>query len=280
MELEKENALAVFEGKKIRKTWHKEEWFFSVIDVIWALTESNNPRRYWSDLKIKLTNEGAYELYDKIVQLKLVSSDRKKYETDCVNTESAFRLIQSIPSPKAEPFKLWLARVGYERVQEIENPELAQNRAKEYYELKGYPKPWIEKRLRGITVRQELTDEWKEREIKGNEFGILTDEIHSAAFDVNTKQHKKIKGLNAKNKNQNLRDHMNDLELIFSMLGEKVATEITKKENSQGMKKCKTSAKRGGTVAKKARIETEKELGKPVVSKENYLHLKEKKKLN
>ncbi|MBN2127304.1 MAG: Bro-N domain-containing protein [Candidatus Diapherotrites archaeon] len=216
------NALVVFEDKKIRRKLIEDEWFYSVIDVVEVLTESPTPRQYWG--KVKDREFIALELSPIWVQLKLPAEDGKLRETDCANTESMFRIIQSIPSPKAEPFKLWLARVGYERVQEIENPELAQNRAKEYYELKGYPQSWIEKRLRGIAVRQELTDEWKNREIKGNEFGILTNEISKASFGKTIEEYKEFKSL--KNKNQNLRDHMTDWELILTMVGETRKNEV------------------------------------------------------
>jgi DNA-damage-inducible protein D len=271
----KENALAVFEGKKIRKIWHNNEWWFSVVDIAGALTGTENPNRYWSDLKIKLNQEGS-QLYDFIVQLKLESSDGKKYETDCTNTKGAFRIIQSIPSPKAEPFKLWLAKTGYERIQEIENPEIAQNRAKGYYELKGYPKEWIDKRLRGIAIRQELTDEWKERGVKQeNDYAILTNEISKATFGKTIQEYKQYKGL--EKKNQNLRDHMNDLELIFTMLGEKSTTEITKTRDDKEFPQLKSSAKRGGEIARHAKKELESETKKSVTTKENYLHLTEKK---
>ncbi|MBU1199484.1 MAG: Bro-N domain-containing protein [Nanoarchaeota archaeon] len=269
-----DKALVVFEGKKIRRIWYDNEWWFSVIDIIEALTESKRARKYWSDLKVKLVEEG-FELSEKIGQLKLLSSDGKYYTTDCANTKNMFRIIQSIPSKKAEPFKLWLAKVGYERVQEIENPELAQKRMKELYRAKGYSDEWIEKRVRGIAVRQELTDEWKNRDVDENvEFGILTNEISKATFNKNIEEYKKFKSL----KKQNLRDHMNDLELIFTMLGETVTTEITKTEDSQGFKKCKKDAKRGGKVAGNARKDAEKEIGKPIVSKENYLSEPEKVK--
>src|SRR3989344_6061892 len=165
METKNNNKLAIFQGQKIRRMWHNEEWYFSVINVVEDLTESSIPKRYWSDLKIKLKEEGS-EVYDKIVQLKLESTDGKKYDTDCANTKNMLRIIQSIPSPKAEPFKQWLAQLGQERIQEIENPEIGQDRIKKYYELKGYPKEWIDKRLRGIAIRQELTDEWKKRDVK------------------------------------------------------------------------------------------------------------------
>ena len=242
--MEKASLLVVFQDKKIRRIQQNGEWFFSVVDVIEVLTDSSNPRRYWSDLKIKIKEEG-FELYEKIVQLKLVSSDGKRYETDCANTATLLRLIQSIPSPKAEPFKLWLAQVGYERIQEIENPELAQKRMKEIYKAKGYSDDWIEKRIRGIAIRQELTDEWKKRGVDENrEYAILTNEISKATFGKTVDEYKKLKQL----KRENLRDHMNDLELIFSMLGERVSTEITRKEDAQGFVRNKDAAKRGGRV--------------------------------
>ncbi len=269
-----ENSLAVFQNKKIRRIWHENQWYFSVVDVVEALTDSSVPRRYWSDLKIKLTEEG-FELYDFIVQLKMQSADGKFYETDCANTKSLFRIIQSIPSPKAEPFKLWLAQVGYERVQEIENPELAQKRMKEIYKAKGYSEDWIEKRVRGIAIRDELTDEWKKRGVQDErDFAILTAEISKATFGMTPREYKKFKGL----KKENLRDHMNDLELIFSMLGERVSTEITRKEDAQGYAKVENAAQRGGRVAGNARKETERELGRPIVSGENYLSEPEKDK--
>ena len=263
--------LAVFEGKQIRKTIHNGEWWFAIIDVVEVLTESSLPKRYWSDLKKKLISEGVSEAYDKIVRLKMTASDGKKRDTDCANTEGMFRIIQSIPSPKAEPFKRWLAQVGYERIQEIENPELAQQRMKELYEQKGYPKDWIDKRLRGIAIRQNLTDEWQERGISSErDFSILTAEIARATFGVTPSEHKELKGLTRKN--DNLRDHMTDLELIFTMLGEKVTTEISQTEKPDTFEKNKKVAKRGGRVAGTARIETEKELGRSVVSKQNFLH--------
>ena len=267
-------ALVVFQGKKIRRTWFNDEWWFSVVDIVEVLTESGRGRKYWSDLKRRLTEEG-FELSAKIGQLKLVSSDGKSYLTDCVNTKNAFRIIQAIPSKKAEPFKQWLAEVGYQRVQEIENPELAQKRMKEIYKQKGYSDDWIEKRVRGIAIRDELTDEWKNRNVKSEqEFAILTAEISKATFGMTPNEYKKFKGLNQ----ENLRDHMNDLELIFTMLGERVSTEITRKEDKQGFIGVEDAAKRGGKVAGNARKETEKELGKPVTSKENYFTSPENKK--
>ena len=269
-----DKALVVFQGKKIRRTWFNEEWWFSVVDIVEALTESGRARKYWSDLKTRLTEEG-FELSAKIGQLKLVSADGKSYQTDCVNTKNAFRIIQSIPSKKAEPFKQWLAQVGYDRVQEIENPELAQTRMKEIYKAKGYSDDWIEKRVRGIAIRDELTDEWKKRSVKTErEYSILTAEISKATFGITPSEYKKFKGL----KKENLRDHMNDLELIFTMLGERVSTEITRKEDKQGFLEVEDAAKRGGRVAGNARKDTEKELGRPITSRENYLSEQEKKK--
>ncbi|PIU22578.1 MAG: phage antirepressor protein, partial [Candidatus Diapherotrites archaeon CG08_land_8_20_14_0_20_30_16] len=216
--MNKENAMVVFEGKKIRNQWYNNEWYYSVIDVIGILTNSEDPRNYWKVLKYRLNGEGS-ESVTKCNQLKLQASDGKFYETDCANTQNMFRIIQSIPSLKAEPFKLWLAQIGYERIQEIENPELAQDRAKEYYELKGYPKDWVDKRVRGIAIRQELTDEWKNRGIKENrDFAILTNEISKATFDKTIEEYKQFKGLPSK-KNANLRDHMTDWELILTMVG-------------------------------------------------------------
>jgi hypothetical protein len=266
--------LSVFDGNRIRKTWNKEEWWFSIIDIVGALTGSTTPKRYWSDLKIKLEQEGN-QPYDFIVQLKLIAEDGKLRETDCTNTEGAFRIIQSIPSPKAEPFKLWLAKVGYDRVKEIQDPELAQKRMRELYKAKGYSDAWIEKRVRGIAIRDELTEEWKNRNVRAEkEYSILTAEISKATFDMTPSEYKEFKGL----KRENLRDHMNDLELIFTMLGEKVSTEITKKEDSQGFIQAESAAKKGGKIAGNARKETEKELGKPVTTKENYLQEPEKDK--
>lgn len=239
-----------------------------MVDVIQAITDSGRPRKYWSDLKKKLIDEG-FELSDKIGQLKVASTDGKKYETDCANTESMFRIIQSIPSPKAEPFKRWLAKVGYERVQEIEDPELAQKRMKEIYKLKGYSDDWIEKRVRGIAIRDELTDEWDKRGIKtNNEFSILTAEISKATFGLTPGEYKKVKGL----ERQNLRDHMNDLELIFTMLGEASTTKIARNKDTIGFDENKNAAKEGGTVAGVARKELEKRSVEKVISSENYIN--------
>ena len=261
--------LVVFEGKQIRKTIHNDEWWFSVVDVVAVLTGSADPKDYWYRIKKREKLSGV-ELSTICRQLKLPAADGKEYATDCANTEGTFRIIQSIPSPKAEPFKRWLAQVGYERIQEIENPELAQQRMKELYEQKGYPKEWIDKRLRGIAIRQNLTDEWQERGVSSErDFSILTAEIAKATFGVTPSEHKELKGLTRKN--DNLRDHMTDLELIFTMLGEKVTTEISQTEKPDTFEKNKKVAKRGGRVAGTARVETEKELGRSVVSKQNFL---------
>jgi DNA-damage-inducible protein D len=273
-EEDNETHIAIFNGKAIRRKLVNNEWFFSVVDIVGVLTESENSRRYWSDLKIKLKEEG-YELYDFIVQLKLKAGDCKEYETDCANTEGIFRIIQSIPSKKAEPFKRWLAKVGYERVKEIENPELAQERMKQLYEKKGYSKDWIEKRLRGIAIRQELTDEWKQRGIaEEKEFAILTNEISQAAFGKTVEEYKEFKKL----KRENLRDHMDDLELIFSMLGEAATTRIAKSKDVQGFDENKVAAKQGGEVAGNARKELESKTGESVLSEDNFLEIPEKVK--
>jgi len=264
------SSIKLFESKRVRSEWNQQEqkWYFSIIDVVEILTESNNPRRYWSDLKIKLQKEGFNQLYEIIVQLKLESADGKKYTTDCADAKSLLRIIQSIPSPKAEPFKLWLAQVGSDRLDEIENPELATQRTRELYKLKGYPDDWIEKRMRSIAIREELTDEWKTRGVKEQkEYAILTAEISRATFGITPSQYKKVKGL----KSQNLRDHMNDLELIFSMLGEASTTAIVKTKNPKGFVENKIAAKQGGSVAGKARIDLEKKTGKKVITSENFL---------
>jgi DNA-damage-inducible protein D len=263
------NKIVVFESRKIRRIWHEEEWYFSVVDVCGALTNSPDPGAYWRKLKQRLHGEGS-EVVTNCHGLKLEAPDGKKYTTDCANTKSLFRIIQSIPSPKAEPFKQWLALVGYERVQEIENPEIAQERMKKLYELKGYPKDWIDKRLRGIAIRQNLTDEWKERGIQAEkDYAILTAEISKATFGLTPSEYKDLKGLTRKN--QNLRDHMDDLELIFTMLGERVTTEISHKEEPETFDKSRKVAKRGGNVAGTARKEAEKELGRSVVTNRNFL---------
>lgn len=261
------NSLIIFEDKNIRRIWHDDEWYFSVVDVVQALTESSDSKDYWYRLKKRELQNGI-ELSTNCRQLKLQATDGKLYATDCANTKSLFRIIQAIPSKKAEPFKLWLAQVGYERVQEIENPELGQNRIKEYYELKGYPKEWIDKRLRGIAIRQELTHEWKDRDIQTEkEFAILTNEITKATFGKTIGEYKEFKKL----KKQNLRDHMSDWELILTMIGEKATTDITKETNSQELDECKDSANKGGQIAKRTRKDLEKNIGKSIMTKENFL---------
>lgn len=271
--------IKLFESKKIRSVWNeeKQKWYFSVIDVIEVLTESNRPRKYWSDLKKKLFAEGFEQLSEKIGQLKLESEDGKKYLTDVADAETLMRLIQSIPSPKAEPFKRWLARVGYERLEEIENPELAQHRMREIYKAKGYSDEWIEKRVRGIAVRDELTNEWKNRGVKeGKEYAILTAEISKATFGLTPSEYKSYKGLTKPQ--ENLRDHMTDLELIFTMLGEAATTEIARNKNAQGFSENKKAAKEGGSVAGKARKDLEKKSGKKVVTSKNFKALTEKQR--
>jgi DNA-damage-inducible protein D len=272
------NKLILFQSKQIRRIWHEDQWYFSVVDVVRALTDSADAKDYWYRIKKRATGEEGMELSTICRQLKLEATDGKKYSTDCANTEGIFRIIQSIPSPKAEPFKRWLAKVGYERVEEIEDPELAQERMKQLYEQKGYPKDWIDKRLRGIAIRQNLTDEWKERGIaEQKDYAILTAEISKATFGMTPSEYKEHKNLPTKSK-ANLRDHMTDLELIFTMLGEKVTTEISEKEKPKGMPANKKVAKRGGNVAGNARKETEKEIGRSVISDKNHLLIQKKTK--
>ena len=272
---EVKKGLVVFQDKNVRRLWHDNEWYYSVVDIIEVLTDSPTPRQYWGKVKDREFIE--LELSPIWVQLKLPAKDGKLRYTDCVNTKNAFRLVQSIPSKKAEPFKQWLAKLGHERIEEIENPEIAQDRVKKYYELKGYPKDWIDKRLRGIAIRQELTDEWRYRDVKeGQEFAILTNEISKATFGKTVGEYKKFKEL--ERPNQNLRDHMTDWELIFTMVGEKASADITRTRDAKGFDECKTSARRGGQIAQNARKELEQETGEKVVSKENYLQLTKQKK--
>ena len=267
--------LAVFQDKVIRRLLVEDVWFFAVVDVIEVLTDSGKPRDYWYRMKKRENDSSGAELSTFCRQLKLESSDGKKYLTEMANTEGIFRIIQSIPSPKAEPFKRWLAKVGYERVQEIEDPELATRRTRELYQAKGYSDAWIEKRMRGIAVRAELTEEWKNRDVgDSREYAILTAEISKAAFGVTPSEYKELKGL----QRENLRDHMGDLELIFSMLGEAATTEITKTQDAQGFNENRSAAHKGGRIAGEAREELEKESGRKVVSTENYLDAPEKQK--
>ena len=267
------SEIKIFQDRRIRSVWNEEEeqWYFSVEDVVAALTDSNDPKQYIKRMRYRdpelQTNWGTI-----CTLVGMTAQDGKHRRIMGANLKAVFRLIQSIPSPKAEPFKQWLAQVGYDRVLEIENPELAQERMKKLYELKGYPKDWIDKRLRGIAIRQNLTDEWKKRGItEEREYAILTAEISKATFGVTPSEYKEIKGLTQKN--QNLRDHMDDLELIFTMLGERVTTEISQKEEPETFKQSKDIAKRGGKVAGIARKETEKEIGRSIVSPQNFLSI-------
>ena len=267
-EVKDNSSIQLFEDQKIRTAWdaEKEEWYFSIIDVISVLTGTANPRRYWSDLKRKLKAEGANELYEKIVQLKMLSSDGKRYKTDVANTEQLLRIIQSIPSPKAEPFKAWLAMVGRERIEETIDPEQAIDRALDTYLKKGYSEEWIHQRLLAIRIRNELTDEWKKRGVqKGKEYAILTDEISRAWSGMTTGQYKRLKGLTK----ENLRDNMTNLELVLTMLAEASTTDISKTAKPQTFEENKQVAKRGGKVAGIARQALEAETGKPVITEKN-----------
>jgi DNA-damage-inducible protein D len=266
-----DNKVALFEGRQIRKLFHEDEWWFSIIDVIEVLVGGDRPRKYWNDLKKKLTSEGYFEVSEKIGQLKMTAPDGKQRFTDCANTETLFRIIQSIPSPKVEPLKRWLARVGKERIDEIENPELSMARMQELYEKKGYPKEWIDKRLRGIAVRQDLTDEWKHRGARTtSEYAILTNEIMQGAFDLKVDEYKLVKDL----ERENLRDHMTDIELILTMLAEATTTELHRDRDSQGMAPLKKDARDGGAVAGRTRKDIETQTGKPVISGRNFKKLR------
>ncbi|MEI7741060.1 MAG: Bro-N domain-containing protein [bacterium] len=265
--MQKINSIVLFDQKQVRRFYdeERETWFFSVIDVVEILAETTLPKRYWSDLKSKLNNEGS-EVYEKIVQLKMTAPDGKQRETDSCSTEDLLRIIQSIPSPKAEPFKLWLARVGYERMEETEDPELAFDRAMKTYLQKGYSKEWINQRLKSIDVRKELTDEWKARDMKeGLEFAILTDEITRAWAEKSVREYERFKGL----KKENLRDNMTNLELVLNMLAEASTTEISKHKKPEGFENNKLVARAGGGVAKKARVEIENQTGVSVINKSN-----------
>ena len=273
-----QGGIVLFKEDNIRRTWNNDEWWFSVIDVCASLTDSSDAGAYWRKLKQRLIVENS-QVVTFCHGLKLTASDGKKYKTDCANAKGLLRIIQSIPSPKAEPFKQWLAKVGYERMQEIENPELAQERMKKLYEEKGYPQDWIDKRLRGIAIRQNLTDEWKERGlVNEKDYAILTAEISRATFGMTPSEYKKHKNIPSKSK-ANLRDNMTDLELIFTMLGERVTTEISTQEKPETFNENKQVAKRGGSVAGNARKETEKELGRSIVSKSNSIDIASTKKL-
>jgi len=268
------SKLAVFEGKRIRKVLHEGEWWFSIIDVVEVLVGGDRPRKYWNDLKSKLLQEGYDQLSEKIGQLKMPSADGKFYATDCANTETMFRIIQSIPSPKVEPLKRWLARVGKERIDEIENPELAMARMQEIYEKKGYPKEWIDKRLRGIAVRQDLTDEWKNWGARTTlEYTILTNEIMQGTFGLKVEEYKQVKDL----EHENLRYHMTDIELILTMLAEATTTKLHRDRDSQGMAPLKKDAQDGGAVAGRTRKDIESQTGKPVITVENFKQLTARK---
>ena len=266
--------IAIFKGKEVRKVIFQNEWWFVIVDIVSALTDSVQPDGYIKDMRRR--DEELSKGWGQIATPLLVETAGGKQKLNCANTESIFRIIQSIPSPKAEPFKRWLAKVGYERVQEIEDPELATKRTRALYQAKGYPDSWIEKRMRGIEIRETLTDEWKKRNVgEDREYAILTAEISQATFGMTPSEYKKFKGL----KRENLRDHMNDLELIFSMLGEASTTEIAKNKDAQGFVENKQVAKLGGSVAGSARKDLEQKSGKKVSTTRNYLSLSEKKKL-
>jgi len=277
--MENNTSIKLFESKKIRTHWDEteEQWYFAIIDVIEILTDSNNPRRYWSDLKRKLNTEGFSQLYDIIVQLKLESTDGKKYATDCTAAKGLLRIIQSIPSPKAEPFKQWLAKVGYERMQELQDPAQSLDRARENWQKLGRSEKWIQQRMTGQETRNKLTDYWKDAGIKEqDEFALLTNIIHQEWTDLTVKQHKELKGL----KTQNLRDHMSEAELIFTALAELSTRQIAETDEAKGLRENAKASKKGGAVAKNARKELESKTGKNVVTGENFLPpAKEKKKL-
>ena len=269
--------IKLFQTQQVRTHWDEKEkkWYFAIVDIIEILAESTKPRDYWYRLKKRETNNGI-DLSTNCRQLKMVSKDGKKYNTECADTENLLRIIQSIPSPKAEPFKRWLAKVGYERLEEIENPELASKRTRDIYRAKGYSDEWIEKRMRSIAIRDELTDEWKKRGVKERiEYAILTAEISKATFGLTPSQYREVKGL----KRQNVRDHMTDLELIFSMLGEASTTKVARAKDAKGFVQNKNAARIGGKIAGNARKELEKESGENIISPENYLPEKKIEKL-
>ena len=270
--MSEQDKIQLFDNQPIRTTWSEEneEWYFSIIDVIRVLTGSENPRRYWSDLKRKLKSEGATQLYENIVQLKMMSSDGKSYKTDAATTEQLLRIIQSIPSPRAEPVKRWLAQVGRERIEETIDPEQAIDRALETYLKKGYDPDWVHQRLLSIRIRNELTDEWQKRGVeKGHEFAILTDEISKAWSGMTTRQYKNLKGL----KKENLRDNMSDTELVLTMLAEASTRDISKATKPEGFDENVKVAKRGGNVANVARQQLEAETGHPVITAQNAAQL-------
>lgn len=273
-EVAQTTKIAIFRNRKIRKTIHKNEWWFVIVDVVAALTDSIQPDGYIKDMRRR--DPELSKGWGQIAIPLSVQTSGGMQKLNCANTEGIFRIIQSIPSPKAEPFKRWLARIGYERVQEIEDPELAQKRARALYKAKGYPDDWIERRMRSIAIREELTDEWQKHGVElAKEYEILTAEISRATFGMTPSEHKKIKGL----KRENLRDHMSDLELLFSQLGEAATTEITKTEHPHGFERNKRVSRRGGKIAGDARSNLEKETGRKVITSQNYLPKKQSKKL-
>lgn len=272
-----QTTLTLFEEQTIRRVWYQDTWYFSIIDVIAALTDSNNPRRYWSDLKRKLEAEGYHEVYENIVHLKLASTtDNKQYVTDTANTTTLLRIVQTIPSPKAEPLKRWLAEVGAQRIEEIQNPEAAMERMRQTLEEKGYPKDWIDIRMRSIAIRNELTTEWKERGAHdGLEYAILTNEIAQGTFGISKQEHQTTKGLS---KRENVKDHMTNLELVLASLGDATAIELHQGRDSQGFTSLQRDAREAGEVAGSTRKDIEARTGLPVVSSSNFLHLTTKKK--
>jgi hypothetical protein len=271
MNMDEKNEIIVFENKRIRRIFYNGKWYFAIIDIIFALTDSINPRGYLKDMRRR--DDSLNKGWGQIATPLLVGTPGGKQLINCANKQGIFRIIQSIPSKRAEPFKLWLAKVGSDRIDEIENPELAQERMKELYEKKGYSKNWIDKRLRGIAIRQDLTDEWKKRGIEEqSDFAILTAEISKASFGMTPNEYKKFKGL----QNENLRDHMNDLELIFSMLGEASTAEIERTQNPEKFEEHINVSRKGGEIASNARKELEQETRESVISEENYLSEKEK----
>ncbi len=264
----------IFKKKEIRRIWSKKQWYFSIMDVIEVLTDSPTPRTYWA--KMKERDNALFQPFPSWEQLKLQAEDGKMRETDCANTEGLFRIIQNIPSPRVEPLKRWLAKVGYERIQEVENPELASKRTRLLYKLKGYPEEWIEMRMRGIAIREELTDEWQKRGAEHKQdYEILTAEISQATFGLKPNEYKKIKGL----RRENLRDHMDDFELILTMLGERTTKEIHKTKDSEGMQRLKDDARLGGEVAGTTRKQIERQIGRPIVSEKNFIKATNKKQI-
>lgn len=274
---EEEKMLVQFEDNEIRRVWREDEekWYFSVVDIVGALSESDNPRVYWSQLK-RREKKSSGQLFTFCKQFKLKAADGKMRKTDCADVEGVFRIVQSIPSPQAEPFKQWLAKVGRERLEEIADPELAAQRARELYRKKGYSDEWIEARLQSVAIRNELTDEWQQRGVKeGIEYAILTNEISKGTFDITTGEHKELKTL----KRQNLRDHMTNTELVFTMLGELATTDATQRDDAEGFEENKDAAKKGGSAAGDARRAFERSTGRPVLSNRNYLEQPESEQL-